>query len=118
MADFDMTAQPTSQSCRLIDFEKAEVVPGIVNGTFFLIVTGTKPCCNMQVTLSPLVYIQCPEYWEIEVTACLPGGICLPAIAPFNEAILLSGITGSVGIEVVGANKKQQIKVSGGCQAC
>lgn len=116
MADFDFTAQPNTQSCRLIDFEKAEVVPGILNGTFFLVVSGTKPCLNMQVTLSPLVYIQCPEYWEIEVTGCLPGGICLPAISPYNESILLSGITGSIGIEVVGANKRQKFKVAGGCK--
>lgn len=118
MIEFDMAAQPTTQSCRLIDFETAEVRPGIVNGTFFLVVTGTKPCFNMQVSLSPLIYVQCPEYWEIEVTACIPGGICLPATAPFTEAIPLAGITGSKGIELVGANKREQFKVSGGCQAC
>ena len=43
------------QSYRLIDFETAEVRPGFVPNTFFLIVTGTVPCANMRVELGPVV---------------------------------------------------------------
>ena len=70
-------ALPKPSSCRLIDFEKAEVRPGIVSGTYILIVNGIKPYLNMQVNLVPLVYVRQPEYWGIEVTGCLPGGIGL-----------------------------------------
>ncbi len=116
MAEFDFAAQPQSESCRLIDYESYKVIPGIVNNTFFLIVQGTKPCINMEVRLSPLFYVTCPEYWGIEVVGCLPGGICLPATGNYDEVIPLAGVTGYKGIELIGASKKERIEVSGGCQ--
>lgn len=116
MSNFDIAAQPASEACRRIDFEKAEVVPGIIPNTWFLIVSGTKPCLNMNVSLQPLVYVQCPEYWGIEVIGCLPGGICLPATAPYSESIELNGTIGCKGIEVMGARHSQQIEVPDGCE--
>ena len=68
LREFEALPQPSS--CRLIDFEKAEVVPGFVEKTFFLIVSGTKPWVTMTVQLSPLIYIKQPEYWGIEVIGC------------------------------------------------
>ena len=103
-------------SSRVIAFDKAAVVPGIVPETFFLIVTGEAPCSNMEVALLPLIYIDCPEYWGIEVVGTLPGGFCLDAIKRFDLAIPLTGITGSKGIEVIGANRREQFDVSGGCR--
>ena len=117
MAQFDPAVQPPSQSVRLIDFEEATVHPGIIPETWFLVVSGTKPCLNMEVELQPLVYVRCPDYWGIEVVGSLPNGICLPAEAPYTATIPLAGVTGSEGIEVIGANKKQKIKVSGGCES-
>jgi hypothetical protein len=102
---------PMSESCRRIEFEKAEVHPGIVSGTYILVVTGTAPCMNMRVRLEPLVYVKQPEYWGIEVIGCLTGGICLPAVRPFTESIPLAGITGTEGIEVIGATHTQKIDV-------
>jgi hypothetical protein len=102
---------PPPQSFRLIDFEKAEVRPGFVPNTFFLIVTGSLPCANMQVELIPLVYIRRPEYWEIEVVARMAGPICLPQIRPFTETLPLDGILGTQGIEVVGATRRECIRV-------
>jgi len=116
MASFDLASNPASRSCRLVDFDKAEVRPGFVSGTFILIVSGTTPCINMKVSLNPVTYVRCPDYWKIEVVGCLPQGICLPAIGNYNESLPLSGITGSKGIEVVGAKKKKRFEVSGGCQ--
>lgn len=116
MAEFKFAAQPQSESCRLINYESYKVIPGIVNDTFFLSVQGTKPCINMEVRLSPLVYVTCPEYWGIEIVGCLPGGICLPAIGRYDEVIPLAGVTGSKGIELIGASRRETIKVSGGCQ--
>jgi hypothetical protein len=102
---------PAPYSCRLIEFEKAEVRPGIVNGTWFLVVTGSAPCSNMRVDLVPLVYIRRPEYWEIEVIGCLPGPFCLPQTKPFVETLPLNGVLGSKGIEVAGAARRQRIDV-------
>ncbi len=104
------TAKPP-KSCRLVDFETAEVRPGFVPNTFFLIVSGTVPCANMRVELVPLVYIQRPDYWEIEVVGCLPGPICLPQVRKYTETIPLDGILGKAGIEVVGATRTERIRV-------
>jgi len=57
----EFEALPHASSCRLIDFEQAEVRPGIVSETYILIVRGTKPYLNMEVSLVPLVYIRQPE---------------------------------------------------------
>ena len=101
-----------SRSCRLLDFDSAEVRPGFVPGTWILIVRGNAPCANMRVDLVPVVYIRRPEYWEIELVGCLPGPTCLPQQKPFIEAQPLNGTLGTVGIEVVGATRRQKIVVS------
>jgi hypothetical protein len=102
---------PAPQSCWVIDFEKAElIVLESFPPQYVLVVSGTKPYVNMKVDLVPLVYIQQPEYWGIEVVGCLPG-IGLPATAPFKISLNLAGVTGTKGIEVIGAHKHQKIKV-------
>jgi hypothetical protein len=113
MKDSDLQALqalPPSSSCRLIDFDKAEAVPGIIPKTFFLIVSGTKPWITMQVELHPLIYIRQPDYWGIEVVGC-QSGIGLPATAPYHVALDISHLLGTHGIEVIGATTKKQIKV-------
>ncbi|TYB58857.1 hypothetical protein FXF51_35600 [Nonomuraea sp. PA05] len=101
---------PAPSSVRLIDFEEARVVPGIVPKSFILIVSGTKPYINMTVSLSPLVYIKQPEYWGIEVIGSLPG-IGLPATAPYTVSLPLDGILGTKGIEVIGAGNRKTFDV-------
>lgn len=101
---------PASTSMRRINFTSAKVHPGIVPGSFILAVTGTKPYLNMTVRLSPLIYIQRPEYWGIEVIGSLPG-FGIPTTAPYAVSLPLDGILGKKGIEVMGANKKLKIKV-------
>jgi hypothetical protein len=103
-------SNPASASVRLVNFTRAKVVPGFVSGTFILIVSGTKPYLNMTVELSPLIYIRRPDYWGIEVVGSLHG-IGLPTTSPYTVFIPLDGITGTKGVEVIGANKKQKIKV-------
>ena len=103
---------PTSESVRLINFTKAQIVPGIVNNTWILIVEGTKPCLNMTVRLSPRIYIRVPDYWGIEVIGSVTG-FCLTAVAPYSVALPLDGIIGTKGIEVIGARKKKKIDVPG-----
>ncbi|MET9400426.1 hypothetical protein [Kitasatospora sp. NPDC002965] len=101
---------PTPESVRIIDFDEAKAVPGIVPGTFILVVNGVMPYVNMTVRLSPLVYIERPEYWGIEVIGSLPG-IGLPATTPYTVSLPLDGILGTRGIEVIGANRTEQIAV-------
>jgi hypothetical protein len=48
----EFEALPHASSCRLIDFEQAEVHPGFVSGTYILIVRGTKPYLNMEAARS------------------------------------------------------------------
>ena len=107
----EFKALPQPSSCRLIDFDKAEVVPGIVSGTYILVVRGTKPYLNMQVNLVPLVYVRQPEYWGIEVIGCLPGGIGLPATEPYTAILPLYGTIGTKGIEVIGATRSKKFSV-------
>jgi hypothetical protein len=107
-------ALPAAESVRRLDFERAEVVA--MKGDppqFVLFVRGTKPYLNMQVELSPLVYVRQPEYWEIEVLGRLTG-IGLPALAPYSVSLRLAGVTGSRGIEVVGATRRARFDVPPG----
>lgn len=59
---------PQSEACRLIDFEEVDVVtlesfpPQEV-----LVVSGTKPYLNMEVSVRPRTCIRQPEYWGIDV---------------------------------------------------
>ncbi|HEX4815401.1 MAG TPA: hypothetical protein VFV66_21875 [Nonomuraea sp.] len=101
---------PASQSVRLIDFEEARVVPGIVPGTFILVVSGTKPYLNLRVVLSPLVYVRQPEYWGVEVVGALRG-LGLPATAPYSVSLPLDGVLGTKGIEVIGATTRETFDV-------
>jgi hypothetical protein len=103
---------PKSETCRLINFEQAEVHPGIVSGTYILVVSGKKSYVNMEVYLKPLTYERekMPEYWGIEVIGCLPG-FGLPAFAPYTVTLSLEGIRGTKGIEVLGAKKSKKIKL-------
>jgi hypothetical protein len=99
-----------SQSAQRINFTTAQIRPGVVRDTWFLIVSGTKPYLNMTVRLSPLIYIRQPEYWGIEVIGTL-SGIGLPLRSPYQVFISLEGIRGTKGIEVIGASKTKKINL-------
>jgi hypothetical protein len=105
-------ALPKAGSYRLVDFEWTEVVTlRTFPPQILLRVGGTKPYANMRVDLSPLVYIRQPEYWGIEVVGRLRGGILLPAEVPYEVSLPLSGITGTRGVEVIGATRSERIEV-------
>jgi hypothetical protein len=103
-------ALPPSTTCRLIDFDKVQIVPGFVPKTFFLIVSGVKPWATMQVELRPRIFIVQPDYWGIEVVACQTG-IGLPHTAPYTVALEITHFLGKQGIEVIGATKSEKHKV-------
>ncbi|WP_395293635.1 hypothetical protein ACF9IK_08490 [Kitasatospora hibisci] len=104
------TDLPAPESVRIIDFDEARAVPGIVPGTFILVVNGVMPYQNMTVRLSPRVYVERPVHWGIEVVGSLPG-IGIPATAPYTVSLPLDGVLGTRGIEVIGANRTEQIAV-------
>jgi hypothetical protein len=112
----DFRVLPPAGASRRIDYSVAEVVGGFAGG-HYLIVQGEAPCANMRVELLPLIYVECPEWWEIEVVGTLPGGFCLTAMKPFACVLRLDGITGSRGIIVRGATRSQEFLVPGGCGA-
>ena len=101
---------PPSTTCRRLDFESAQVVPGFVNGTYFLVVSGKKPWASITVDLVPLIYITQPDYWGIEVRGCQTG-IGLPMVAPFTAVLEITHVLGKRGIEVLGATNAKQIDV-------
>jgi hypothetical protein len=102
-------ALPPSTMCRIISFDTADVVPGFFPKTFFLIVRGTK-LASVTAELVPLLYFIKPDYWGIEVVGCQRGfGIQLQV--PYVAVLDISHYLGNHGIEVIGANKKQKIKV-------
>ncbi len=101
---------PQASTCRLIDFDKADVVPGFVSNIFFLIVAGTKPWATMKVELHPLICIRQPKYWGIEVVACQEG-LGLPTTAPYHIALDITHLLGTKGIEVIGASSKKRFNV-------
>ena len=111
----NLTELQTASSSKLIAFDEAKVIPGFITDTYFLQVRGEAPCLNMEVRLVPRIYIDCPDYWEIEVTGALNGGFCLTAMKPYVLAIPLAGVIGRRGIEVVGGNRSERFEVEGGC---
>lgn len=109
--------EATSSSSRLIAFEEAEVRYGFNPDIPLLFVSGHAPCFNMDVQLLPFIYVNCPEYWGIELVGRLPGDICLTAIKPFMLVLPLTGIIGSAGVELIAANGTRRFNVAGGCDA-
>jgi hypothetical protein len=95
-----------TEASHLIAFERIQIV--MLHGAAVLVVSGRKPYANMEVGLEPRVYVQQPEYWAIEVIGRLPGGIGLPVFTPYTVSLPLTGITGTKGIEIVGANRSER----------
>jgi hypothetical protein len=111
------TLPPPTGACRIIDFDKATVASRPSPATsprYLLTVTGTKPSVSQTVRLVPVTYIRQPEYWAIEVTACDPPGVGLPQTGPYTSTLDLTGVTGTKGIEVVGATRSQSFDLATG----
>jgi peptidoglycan hydrolase-like protein with peptidoglycan-binding domain len=111
----ESNAPPNGQ---LIDYQRADVItPMIYPPEPRLVVSGEKPSPVMEVQLIPMIYIQQPEYWAIEVIGVYPSGPVpsqLPTSVPYTVELDLAGITGTVGVEVTGLNRVERIDVSTG----
>ncbi|MDP8908093.1 MAG: hypothetical protein M3N47_03035 [Chloroflexota bacterium] len=103
---------PAPASSRLIDFDRVHVITlESFPPQFVVVVSGTKPFLNMEVSLVPLIFVRQPEYWGIELVGQLPGGVGLPAVASYEVSLPLAGIIGTKGIEVIGATRTQRVDV-------
>jgi len=105
-------------SRQLLDFTKADVIsPRIEPPRPVLVVAGVKPNPVMKVVLAPLAYAKVPAFWQIQVVGLHPGKgepTQLPADTPteFRVEIDLDGVTGTIGVDVIGATHNQKIQVT------
>jgi len=101
---------------RLIDFDRADAItPMIYPPQPRLVVSGTLPHPEMEVTLVPLVYVSAPPYWGIQVVGTLSDedaeGPMLTIALPYSVEIDLEGCTGTIGVDVIGASRTEQIGI-------
>ena len=89
-------------ACRLIDFDHA-LLHNMSKFLHILLVHGTKPYRNMNVSLRPRVYIHPPEYWAIGVVGCTDG-VVIPATEPYAVSLLIDFARECKGVEVIGAS--------------
>lgn len=105
---------PVPTTCRLVDFDTAVVFSrGPAARPLTLVVSGQAPASNYKVTLEPVVYVQQPDFWEIDVVGCAEG-IGLPVLTPYKVSLDITNTVGTRGIVVVGSNKAQRILIPGG----
>lgn len=107
---------------RIIAFEIAELKTLPFQDSLYLWVSGRMPAGSLEVTLAPRIYHDRPEYWGIEVAVVAKSKAendrDIGAIATATEAVMfkrsvpLSGITGSRGISVIGANQIKRIEIT------
>jgi hypothetical protein len=110
----------TDEPGRLIDFDRAEVItPMMIPPKPRLVVSGVLPHPDVTATLVPLVYVSRPGYWGIQVVGSMgergDGPHVSQPIAnvPYSVELDLAGVTGSSGVEVIGAGSTERIDVSG-----
>jgi hypothetical protein len=120
-------AAPTRRNGQLIDFERAEVIsPMIYPPQPRLMVSGQKPYAWMAVSLVPLMYVSQPQYWGIQVVGSRPAvdpaepdqpdepQITQPIYEPlpYTVELDLAGVTGTSGVEVIGATHTEKLDVA------
>jgi hypothetical protein len=108
---------PEEPAGRLIDFEEAVAISQM---SFpprpVLVVSGQKPLPTTEVSLVPLVYISQPQYWGIQVIGSVDAGGPRPTqpIAnawEYRVEIDLQGVTGTEGVEVIGASHTERLTI-------
>jgi hypothetical protein len=93
-----------------VDFTSATII-GAGSNNAELVVTGETPSSSSTgnpVKLEPEQYIAQPEYWRIEVLWNRANSI-FPTVSPFEARLLLRGVLGRKGIEVVGKTRNEKI---------
>jgi hypothetical protein len=99
---------------RLIDFERVDVISPMIHPPRpRLVVSGLLPAPGTEVSLVPLTYVSRPQYWGIQVVGTI-GARPAPADgpAPYRVELDLAGITGTEGVEVIGASSTEKVPVT------
>ena len=104
----------TGEAQRLIDFDRAEVITLMIYPPRpTLTVSGTLPF-PMEVSLVPLTYVSRPQWWGIQVVGAIEQGphASNPITAiPYSVNLDLQGVTGTEGVEVIGATRTERLAV-------
>ena len=121
MCDASLSTVPNGQ---VISFEKAELRRLPFQDSLYLWVKGRMQVTGFDARLAPRIYNEGrPDYWGIEVAAFASIG---PAndeghaadhagdSLSFERSVPLTGITGTRGVTVIGANQVQRIDIDGG----
>lgn len=95
-----------------VDFDTATVF-SVSAEHHFLVVMGNQPFLNMKLSLLPQPDDHDPDYWQIYVTGVV-GPPTVGAGTPFTIVEDVGPFCGAKGIEVIGAQKRQKIKISKG----
>jgi hypothetical protein len=105
---------------RIIEFDKAELRRLPFQDGLYLWVKGRLPEPGFEARLAPRIYsTERPDYWGIEVAAfasIASNGVADDAgdSLTFERSVPLTGITGTRGVTVIGANQVQRIDIDGG----
>ncbi|WP_426512753.1 hypothetical protein ACPPVO_20215 [Dactylosporangium sp. McL0621] len=99
---------------RLIDFDRVDVISQMSYPPRpVLVVGGVLPTPGTTVTLVPLMYISRPQYYGIQVVGTIEniGAQPMPVAEPaeYHVQLDLTGITGTEGIEVIGATRTERV---------
>ena len=102
---------------QIIDFEKAELRRLPFQDSLYLWVRGRLPDKDYDVRLAPRLYNDgCPEYWAIDVAAFVRPVVANDEVVDdlvFERSVALTGIVGTKGVTVIGANRSHQIEIAG-----
>ncbi|QJB69152.1 hypothetical protein [Parasphingorhabdus halotolerans] len=105
-----------------VAFDHAELRAGPTFGHgLYLVVSGPAPKNCGQVILVPSLEQHNPEYRRIEIVAeqrapAADHGLALAADS-YEKSIPLSGLAGTKGIELIGANGTQKFSLTGGASS-
>jgi hypothetical protein len=103
---------------KIIEFEKAELRHLPSHDSLYLWVKGPKPGHGFEAKLTPRIYYERPDYWGIEVAAIASpnaanDGEGTGDTLMFECSVPLTGITGTKGVAVIGANQVKRIEIVG-----
>ena len=105
-----------------VAFDHAELRAGPTLGHgLHLVVSGPAPKNGAQVILVPSLEQHNPEYRQIEIVAEQRTRFADHGLAPvadsYEKSIPLSGLAGTKGIELIGANGTQKFSLTGGASS-
>ena len=116
MASGSLSSVPNG---KIIDFDRAELRRVPFQDSLYLWVSARTPGTSFELRLAPRIYHDRPDYWGIEVVAIgatqADNDTGIDADTGLVErSVPLSGITGTKGISVIGANQTKLIEIDSG----